>query len=169
MNTAPVWVAVGSVRKPFGLKGEVSVEVFGETADRFRPGREVWLNLRGTRRRLVAAGLRVLPDKTLVSFEGVTRNDVETWRGAVFEVSADSLPEIDGGYYYYELLGLEVLDARGGRVGIVSDVREVPSGTLLTVRGEGREHLIPYAEALVDVDLEKRVLKLADVEGLLEL
>lgn len=172
MRREPTWVAVGKIRKPFGLKGEISVEVFGDTADRFRPGQTLHLSLPQGRKPLTVANLRVLPGKTLVSFEGVERvDDVEEWRGRLFEVPTPDLPDPEpGDYYYYQLMDLEVRDARGRRLGTVRDVQPNASKALLTVQGEGRQHLIPFVGAIIDdVDLEAGIITLADVEGLLDL
>jgi 16S rRNA processing protein RimM len=67
-------------------------------------------------------------------------------------------------------MDLEVRDARGRRLGTVRDVQSNASKALLTVEGEGRQHLIPFVEAIIDgVDLEAGIITLADVEGLLDL
>jgi 16S rRNA processing protein RimM len=172
MRPEPTWIAVGKIRKPFGLKGEISVEVFGDTADRFRPGQTLHLLLPQGRQRLTVANLRILPGKTLVSFQGIEGlDDVEGWRGRLFEVPAPELPDPEpGDYYYYQLMDLEVRDAEGRRLGTVRDIRSNASRALLTVEGEGRQHLIPFVGAIIDdVDLEAGVITLADVEGLLDL
>lgn len=171
MPPEPTWVAVGKIRKPFGLRGEVSVEVFGDTADRFLPGKILHLVLPQGKRLLVVEDLRVLPGKTLVSFHGIGRADVEAWRGRVFEVPASDLPDPEpGDYYYYQLMDLDVVDAGGKRVGKVRDVQPGASSALLTVKGEGREHLIPFVESMIqNVDLDAGVITLADVKGLLDL
>jgi 16S rRNA processing protein RimM len=173
MRRSPEWVAVGRVRKPFGLRGELSVEVFGDTPERFRPGSVVYLRDReGQRRALTVASLRVLPRKVLVAFEGFERiEDVEGWRGCLLEVRAEELPPLEEDrYYFFQLLDLLVLDHQGRPVGRVRDVREAGAQPLLVVRGQGREHLIPFvADAVAAVDLEAGTLTLTDLEGLLEL
>jgi 16S rRNA processing protein RimM len=173
MSSKPEWVAVGRIRRPHGLLGEVSVEVFGEDAGRFRPGRAVFLTRPdGRRRRLVVSALRESARKAIVAFEGMSRiEDVEGWRDAVLEVPAEELPPLDGNrYYFFQLLNLEVRDAEGRRVGSVQDVIAGPAQPLLDVQGEGRRHLIPFAGAIVaEVDLDRGILTLGEMEGLLDL
>ncbi|MBD3333977.1 MAG: 16S rRNA processing protein RimM [Candidatus Eisenbacteria bacterium] len=172
--TGDDWVAVGRVRKPFGLRGEVSVEIWGETDERFQPG--AVLHLRdsgGRRRRLVVSRLRVMTNKAVVAFEGIAAPEaVEDWRHALLEVPAGELPALEPDrYYYFQLAGLDVVDAAGEPVGRVADVVEAPGQTLLVVEDrKGRERIVPFVGELVaEVDLDAGRLRLAAVEGLLDL
>lgn len=167
------WVAVGRIRKPFGLKGEVAVEALGETVEHLQPGQELFLRQHnGERLRLVVAGLKILTRKIVLSFEGIENvDDVEKWRGCPLEMSPAELPELEPDqFYFYQLLGLDVTDASGRPVGIVKDVMEGPAQPLLVIKSAGKEILIPFVgDFIQQVDLEDGVIHLGDVQGLLEL
>jgi 16S rRNA processing protein RimM len=172
MHHGSSWVAVGKIRKPFGLKGEVAVEPLGGTVERLKAGREVYLLKRdGERRRLIVAGVRILTKKVVLSFEGIdTVDGVEGWQGCRLEMPEAELPGLDPDqYYFFQLLGLEVVTAAGRTAGRVKDIQEGPAQPLLVVTVDGEERLIPFAGALIQkVDLTQGRIHLADVEGLLE-
>ncbi len=83
-------------------------------------------------------------------------------------VPAEDLPEEEDAYYDRQLIGLTVLDAAGAEAGRIADVLHLPSQDLLAVTTPGGERLIPFVTELVPlVDLERGVVQVAAVEGLL--
>jgi len=76
-------------------------------------------------------------------------------RGAELTVSRDSLPTLDSGSYYVaDLVGMEVVDERGRRIGVVCDVVPGPANDALEL---DTGVLLPLVEDCVnDVDLVSR-------------
>ena len=80
---------------------------------------------------------------------------------------AKELPE--DSYYHEDLMGLEVWDTEGARIGEVEDILFTRGADVLVVRSERGEVLIPAARSIcvqVDVEAGKLVVDLPD--GLLE-
>ena len=74
-----------------------------------------------------------------------------------------------GAYYAFELLDATCVDEKHGELGRIEAVREDGGGWLLVVRGGGVEVLIPFVESMiVELDRERRILRLRLPEGLLE-
>jgi 16S rRNA processing protein RimM len=165
------WIDVGAIGKPHGLKGEVVVHYTGDTPARFEAGARVSLFLHGERQTLVVAQTRPMPKKFVVRFEGCARiEDVEPWRGGRLQVLAGELPVLEAGSnYHFELIGLEVMDAGGRRLGRLSEILSTGSNDVYIVRGTDREYLIPaIRDAIEAVDLEAGTMILKDLKGMIE-
>jgi 16S rRNA processing protein RimM len=169
----PETVVVGRVRKPHGVRGELTAEVLSDVERRFDVGESLIVRLAdGSSHIVEVASSRAHGDLRILRFEGdETRDDVETLRGAHLEVARASVPEApEGAFYYYELTGCEVRDRTAGVLGRVGDVLEDGGGWLLEVERGADRLLIPFVEAyLVEVDIAGRRIQVELPPGLIEL
>jgi 16S rRNA processing protein RimM len=163
---------VGIVRRPHGLKGELSVEPLTSFPERFVPG----LSLRWTRgseeREIRVIAVRPHGRNLLLTLEGVL--DVDAARGfAGGELSVprgEAFPPPDGVHYSHELAGLPCFDRRGALLGQAVRLDQTPGGPLLEIDTPRRRGvLIPFVEGIVTVDREGRRIILDPPEGLLDL
>ena len=97
--------------------------------------------------------------------------DAEALIGCELQVPREQRPQLESGWTYIsDLVACTVLVA-GRELGKVTDVKFGAGEAPLLVVGSGRkEYEIPYAQAyLEDVNIEKRQIKMALPEGMLEL
>jgi len=97
--------------------------------------------------------------------------DAEALIGCELQVPREQRPQLESGWTYIsDLVDCTVLVA-GRELGKVTDVKFGAGEAPLLVVGSGRkEYEIPYAQAyLEDVNIEKRQIKMALPEGMLEL
>lgn len=152
-------VIVGLVRRPIGLRGEVSVEPTGDRRDRFSPGTTLWVDDIADPLKIRAS--RPYKDAVAVVFEGIDSVEAAgALRGAALKIAADDLPLLpEGTYYHYQLIGCEVLDADGESLGRVGSILTTGSNDVLCV-GED-EILIPAIRDFVAaVDLPEGKIRL---------
>jgi 16S rRNA processing protein RimM len=136
-------VLVGRVGRPHGLDGSFVVEGASEDGRRFAVGATVYVG--GEAARVVASKrARGRP---------VVRLDRRVERGDDLSVARSDLPPHDeGSYYVFQLLGLDVVEEGGRRIGAVSDVAPGVANDVLEL-DSGLS--LPMVEACVrDVDLE---------------
>ena len=166
-------IAVGVVRRPHGLAGEVSVEPLGDVPVDFEPGsRCVWKTAERSRE-LKVSGRRGHSGRMLLSFEGIA--DVDAARelaGGVLCVPKERLPERAPEFYGNdEVRGWKCEDPAARPLGVVRLLEETPGGPLLTLETpDGKEVLVPFVRPLVaaiDAGAKKIVLDLP--AGLMEL
>lgn len=176
MGDAPRHIVVGRLRKPHGLKGEVSVFPLTDRPEvHFAPGgRLLVLDLDGGVRvaELVVERSRGYHREWLLKFEGrERREEVEAMRDGFLAVPETALPPLEEGEVLLaDLAGFAVFLADGTPVGLVTGLYELPQGVTLEVQGPKREFLLPYRrEFVVAVDTAARRLTIAPPEGLLEL
>jgi 16S rRNA processing protein RimM len=79
-------------------------------------------------------------------------------RGRILEVPESALhPLQPGTYYQFQLVGMEVLDAQGRHLGILTEIVETGSNDVYVVKGDGGEVLVPALDDVVlDVDVSSR-------------
>ncbi len=77
-------------------------------------------------------------------------------------VRREELPELEEGYYWIDLEGLQVVNLQGQVLGKVSRMMETGANDVMVVLAEnGEENLIPYVEGryVLDVNLEDSLIK----------
>lgn len=168
-------LVVGRLRKPHGLKGEITVfPLTDDPAAVFAPGRSVSVvDLEGN---VVAGPFEIERSRDyhrewLMKVRGVElRGAWEPWRGLFLGAPAESLaPPAGDEVYLHELAGFAVRREDGTPLGLVSDVYEMPAGLMIEVQGPKREFLLPYRrEFIVGVDRGERRLVVTLPAGLID-
>ena len=154
----------GIVLKPKGLKGELKVQPVTDFPESFLKRRELFIGKTpddATQHRVLSAKLN--QGFAWIVFEGIgTREAAEAVAGYQLYVTRDLLePLPDDRAYIHDLIGLEVLDENGGRIGTVSDVLEMPAHDVYEIETGGRRVLVPAVEEFVEeIDLRKGVMVL---------
>jgi 16S rRNA processing protein RimM len=139
-----VRVQVGKVGKPHGLEGAFVVEDASEDPDRFAVGTTL----------LVGGEIAEVVESKKAGGRPVIRLDRNVPRGAEIEVERGDLPEPgDNEYYAFQLVGLEVEEAGGQRLGRVTEISSGPANDVLEL---DTGLALPLVDACVqEVDLER--------------
>jgi 16S rRNA processing protein RimM len=176
----PAWpedaVEVGRIADAWGVKGWIKVQPFS-TDPQALLNADVWF-LRSP----AEAGYRPGPTPSSASTSGplpafltigsarrhgdvvvaraeeiADRSAAEALKGARVFVPRGSFPEADPDeYYWVDLIGLEVVNRQGQRLGAVTDLIDTGPHTVLRIRpfeaGEGdeAERLIPFVASYID-------------------
>ena len=115
-------VQVGRVGKPHGLEGAFVVEQASDDPERFAEG--VTLLVGGEPARVV--------ESKRAGGRPVIRLDREAARGDTIELDRSDLPEPEQGEYYaFQLVGLEVEETGGAKLGRVTEVSSGPANDVL--------------------------------------
>lgn len=139
-------VVVGRVGRPHGVDGSFVVEGASEEEERFEVGAELLVD---------GEPAEVVASRRVGGGRRAIRLDRSVERGAELSVRRDALPPLPAdSYYVADLVGLDVLDERGNRVGAVRDVLPGPANDVLELDSG---LLLPLVEACVrEVDLAGR-------------
>jgi len=112
-------------------------------------------------------------EHVIFKFTGVdTISDAERLAGAEVSIPIAQRPEpAEDEYYRSDLIGCEVFDEKGRRLGVVEDWQETGGTPLVEVRtSEAKELLIPFAKSIfVGIDLARKRIHVSLPEGLLDL
>jgi len=158
-EATPELVVVGRIGAAHGVRGGVRVTSATQPPENILNYRPWLLKLAGGVREVSVASVRAHGDAFVAFFDGVPdREAAEGLKGAEIAVPRSALPALEAGqeYYWQDLIGLEVVDRRRGRLGTVSELIETGANDVLVVGdGGGRPVLIPFVGAVVTaVNLE---------------
>lgn len=177
---------IGRIRKPQGIRGDVTVELFTDEPERFfAPGSRVFAgtisgdiaNHPDDRRNPLSRQELRIEEATpyrgglVVKFDAMPdRTAAEMWRQRYLLVPASEItPPAADEVFMHDLIGMRVLGDDGTEFGMVTGLYELPQGLTLEVKREGGEVLVPYRPSVVrEVDLDTRVVLVAMSFGLFE-
>jgi 16S rRNA processing protein RimM len=165
------WLAVGRVRRPHGVHGEVSVEVLTDFPDRLTDGVEVGLGADSPEFRATVRHVRFHKGDWLLSFDELrTREDVDRWRGLHVFMPQQERSALPPTYFYeHELVGRRCVLADGTGLGTVTALQDGPGGALLAVSADAGEVLVPFRSPIVvRVDLDAGTVVLDPPRGLFD-
>lgn len=168
-------ITVGTLQKPFGLKGEIrakSMTSFPEL--RFQKGRHFFLKNPKTKeeREVVLKSFRPSGDYFFVGFEGIeTIEDALPFYGNEIEMNLADAPLPDGYYRLQDLVGMSVINIDNGEViGKVKDVLTFSAiSTVKAVTPTGKNFTFPFLfeKFVISLDIEKKEMKIKVMPGLL--
>jgi 16S rRNA processing protein RimM len=181
-------LVVGQIFRAHGVRGEVVVDLRTDApAERFAVGSVLQTDSTAVRHlqtvppgawkpppTLTVESVRPHQGRLLIVFEGVyDRNLAEDLRGVLLCVDSDTIPASDDPDEFndHELIGLDVVDAAGERVGELLRIDHAPAHDLLVVRlTDGRTGLVPFVREIVpEVDVPGRRIVVTPPEGLFDL
>jgi 16S rRNA processing protein RimM len=181
-------LVVGQIFRAHGVRGEVVVDVRTDApAERFAVGSVLVTDSTAVRHlQTVPAGawrppatltiesVRPHQGRLLVVFEGIyDRNLAEDMRGVLLCVDSATIPASDDPDEFndHELIGLDVVDAAGEKLGELQRIDHAPAHDLLVVRlTDGRTGLVPFVREIVpEVDVPGRRIVITPPEGLFDL
>lgn len=134
----------------FGIQGWVKLKVFTEVPEGLAAHPRWWIQRPEGWQSVVPEDFRVRPAGISAKLAGVDdRNAAELLRGSDVAVTREDLGEAgEGEHYWVDLIGLAVVDARGNRLGEVTELLRAGGADVLVVKGEA-EHLIPFVDDYV--------------------
>lgn len=163
----PDHLAVGLVRKPHGVRGEVRVEFLTDRPERFQPG--VTVHVGQGLRPLEVERLRLHQDHGILKLAGVEdRNAAESLRGELLHVPfSEAHPLEEGQFYEHQIIGLAVETTDGEHLGRVTEILYTGANDVYVVDGPRGEILLPaIRECIRAVDLEAGLIKAVLLAGL---
>ncbi len=163
-----IYLAIGFLRRPHGVSGEIIMDLHTDFPDRIKAGRKVYI---GEKYEAATFGsVRVHGNGLLVSLRGYdTPETAGRFRNQWVYVKAKDVPPLpEGKHYKYEMIGLEVVDDNGNALGKLAEILETGANDVYIVRDEaGKEILLPNIPSVIlNVDMEARVVKVHLIDGL---
>lgn len=164
------WICLGRIIRAHGIKGALSFKPDNPKSESLRPNLCIQIESRtGVLTRHVVKSYQA---GRILSLEGlVDRNIAETFQQSKVYVKRSDFPNLgDDEVYLNDMIGFEVIDQKGEKLGIVEGFSDNTAQTLLVVRtARGDQGMIPFVEQLVkDVDLEAGTIRVDIPDGLFE-
>jgi 16S rRNA processing protein RimM len=142
-------VTLAAITGAHGLKGEVRLKLFSDSAESLR--RYGRFDAGG--RTLTLLSVRQAGADAIVRFTEVAdRTAAEALRGKMLTVPREALPPLeDGEYYHVDLIGLPVVTPEGVQVGTVLAVENFGAGDVIDIeKPDGKSFMAPMHAVTVD-------------------
>jgi len=168
------YLEVGKIVNTQGIKGEVRVMSLTDAPEeRYQKGAKLTVFLKDQEPvELTVASHRKHKNFDLLSFEGYTSiNEVEVFRDGILMVAKTELSNLENNeYYYYEIIGLDVYEETGEKLGQVKEILAPGANDVWVVQREGKaDLLLPFISSVVkNIDLDKQKVEVEIPEGLLD-
>ena len=167
------FISVGKILNFHGIQGEAKVGFSKNQQDFFCGLKEVYIKNKEEYLPLKIKNIRIHKNFAIVKFEGINSIDeLIEYKGALLfveeNVIRDALDEDE--YLIDELVGLDVVDKDGNKLGFIVGVSNNGANDLLSVKTKSKNiSLIPFVKAIVtDVSLKDKKVTINNIEGLLQ-
>lgn len=163
----PLYLSVGFLRRPHGLKGEIIMDLHTDFPERMKKGRKMFVG--DKHKPLTLFSVRPHQRGVLVKFKDIeTPEDAGLYRNQWVYVQAKDVPLAEGQYYKHELIGLKVVDENDDPLGELVEILETGANDVYLVRDEsGKEILLPNIPSVIlDLDMGRGLMRVHLLEGL---
>ncbi|KPA15947.1 16S rRNA processing protein RimM [Candidatus Magnetomorum sp. HK-1] len=104
--------------------------------------------------------LSIKPHKRnyLITLEGISdRTQAEAFVDTDIYIERKALPDLDSDtYYWFEIVGLDVVDTSGIHQGVVRSIMETGSNDVYVIEKNNDEYLLPAITSVIkDIDLDQ--------------
>ena len=163
MQTESGFIIVGKIGAPYGVQGWLKIVSYTETIANIIQYDPWYLEDRGTWQQIKVSHARPHGKGVIAKLPGY--DSPETARaltGKRIGIKREQLSTLaQHEYYWAELEGLTVIDQHGTTLGKIIYIIETGSNDVLVVKGDGKEHAIPYrlGETVTSIDLTRQVMQ----------
>jgi 16S rRNA processing protein RimM len=159
-DDAPPLIELGAVGAPFGVRGWIKVRSYMDPPERLFEQRVLQLRRHGTTETYRIDSTGRSGGQLTAKLAGVDDRDrAIALRGAAIVVPRSALPaQASQEFYRADLVGCEVRNLAGLRLGIVQHFVETPAHALMVVKGEQEFWVPAVPRHLRRVDLQARLV-----------
>lgn len=155
-ESADELIVVGKIFSVHGVRGEVKVYSFTDPIDNLLQYRNWTLRREGVVKQVELVSGRSTQKDLVAKLKGLDdRDEARLLSGYEICISRSLLPNLtDGDYYWYQLVGLSVINQDGQLFGKVDHLLETGANDVMVVKPcagslDDRERLLPYTEQCV--------------------
>ncbi len=152
----PVYLMIGKLRRPHGVKGELWLELTTEHPERIRTGVSILIGEDKTE--VKVENIRAADKLWLISFAGYQDcQEVEGFRNQwVFIEAKQAAPLPAGRYYHHEIIGMKVFTETHDLIGVVDEILVTGANDVYVVKNDkGTETLVPAIKSVIlEIDKE---------------
>ena len=175
------FLRIGKIVKPQGIKGEVKVLVTTSDINRFKSLKNVYLHIdEEASDEIILNNIdikEVIEVKFLKDFVILKLKNVDSVEGAeklrnmsLYVNREDSYKLKQNEYFLADLNGLDVKNIDNNEIiGKVTDILETKTQSILVIKNESKEVLIPLVDEFIkNIDLENKLIQVKLLEGMIE-
>ena len=158
-------VVIGKISAPHGVRGEVRIVPLTDFPERFENLKTVFLE---DDSKMELESVKFSNKFIIAKFKNInSRNDIEIFNGKLLMLNRSDIPSLpEGEYYNFDIIGLEVIDDKGSKLGKITEVLKTGSNDVYVVEGE-KQILVPALKKVVkEINLTDGFMKVELLEEL---
>ena len=163
-----VYLAIGFLRRPHGVSGEIIMDLHTDFPERIKAGRKVYVGEKYET--LTIDSARAHGNGMLIRLNGCdTPETAGRFRNQWVYVKSTEVPALPAGKVYkHELIGLTVMTDSGETLGVLNEILETGANDVYVVKKEsGGEILLPaIPDVILGIDMGGRVIRVHLMDGL---
>lgn len=161
---------IGKIVNTHGLRGEVKIAVWMDAPENFETVKTVYLKTRKEEIKLTVKNIKYQKNNIIVKFSEINDiNEAEQYKNCTLFADRDELGELpEGAYYIVDLIGLNVINEDGEKIGVIADVFNTGANDIYDVKREGKKNLLlpVIDEVILETDIEGGKVVVYVMEGL---
>jgi len=162
-NSEPDFLMVGRIQKPHGIYGYLKFISLTDVGGVFEAGRELYVGPEKEQYEL--DNIREAGNKLIIRFKELNnREAAQVLTNQYAYIRKQDLPElVDGMYYQHELIGLDLLDEAGEKLGKINAIISTGSNDVYVVSPVGKslpDILVPaISSVVIEINLDRGFVK----------
>ena len=161
---------VGVITSPHGVHGEVNVFPTTDDPKRFNELKKVYIDTKKELLECEIENVKYFKNMVILKFSEIDdRNIVEKYRQCDLLIDReDAVPLGEDEYFICDLIGLDIVDESGAKIGVLTDVMTSAANDVYVVeKTDGKELLIPaIRDCILETSLERKEIKVHLLPGL---
>jgi 16S rRNA processing protein RimM len=164
---------IGAITSGHGVRGEVKVFPTTDDPMKFKKIKKVILDTGKEELTMEIESVKFFKNMAILKFKGYNNlNDVECFKGKTLWITRkQAVPLEKDEYYKADLIGLEVMDENGEKLGCVTNVIETGANDVYEVAlVNDKTILLPaIKECILDIDVKAGKMKVHLMDGLADI
>ena len=159
------FITIGVIIAPHGVRGEVRIVPLTDFPERFENLKTVFLE---DDSKMELESVKFSNKFIIAKFKNInSRNDIEIFNGKLLMLNRSDIPSLpEGEYYNFDIIGLEVIDDKGSKLGKITEVLKTGSNDVYVVEGK-KQLLVPALKKVVkEINLVDGFMKVELLEEL---
>ena len=163
---------LGTLTKPFGLKGELCAFFDVDDCEKYLNLDSVFVDIDGEKIPYLIENIQYRgKNQFVLKLQDVEMDNINDFVQTDLYLPLSSLPKLSGNrFYFQEVIGFKIIDENLGDIGTCNGFLELSNNPIMQVESNGNEILIPANQQFITlVDRENKILRVNTPEGLVDL
>lgn len=152
------YLEIGQIVNTHGLKGYLKVIPFTDDINRFETLKTVYIVFKNELIECKIQDVKYVKNMVSLKFEEIDDiNEAEKYKGCYLKIDRKDAKKLDKNTYFIaDLIGLNVYDENGNKLGILEDIFPTGSNDVYVVKTEdGKQILLPaISKVIKNIDVE---------------
>lgn len=163
---------IGVITSTHGLRGEVKVFPTTDDAARFKKLKKCFIRTKDKDIEVEKNTCKFFKNMVILSFKEFNNiNEIEKYKGCDLYVTRENaVPLNEDEFYISDIIGAEVYEENGEKLGVISDVLKTGANDVFAVKlPDKKEVLIPVIKEFVpEMDVEHKKVTVKLMKGMLD-